>query len=95
MILPLVGITMLTLLVGFAFIADSQFFRNIFTRTIDPIKLLTLGKRTCENFSLKQSIVSIIVGYISLAMVLDGNMIRLIQYLSAWVDVLIDLLRQL
>lgn len=94
-IAPYLMIVLLTVLLGLAVMAESRLFRDICSKTIDPVKILTLGRRTVENINVRNSIASIIAGYVVSAFLLDGNMFRLIEYLATWVGVLMELVKSM
>lgn len=93
-ILPLLGIILLTLVFGFVCMADNKLVQTIFKRSIDPIKVLTLGKLNVDLVDKKRAFLGLIIGYCMFAMVLDGNIIRIIIWFSEMFDSFATLIRQ-
>lgn len=94
-VLPIVGIIGLTLIFGFAYIARNKLFVKIFSKTIDPVKFLTAGQLTIEQINLKKSLIGLIVGYIAFGLLLDGNIIKVVVWLSEAFEGITQLIRQL
>lgn len=80
-ILPMIGIIAVTLLVLFCFLAPIKFIQVIVHRTIDPVKLLTIGRYNIDTLSFKNSFVSLMIAYILFALLLNGNVLRIIAYM--------------
>lgn len=94
-VFPIIGIIGLTLLLGFAFIGQNKIFVKIFQRTVDPVKFLTAGAKTIDQLDVRQAFIGLIMGYIGFGLLLDGNIIKIIMYLSEVFEVFTQLLRQL
>ncbi len=94
-VLPYVGIILLTILFGLACMSSNRMVQNFFARTIDPVKLLTIGKMDVTMLDRKKAFIGMIIGYIAFAMLLDGNFLRVIIWLSSGFSAVAKLLRQL
>lgn len=62
-------------------------------KLIDPIKILTVGKRNIETFKFKDAFVSLMLGYTIFALILNGNLLRIIQWLLNSYSQLLDLIK--
>jgi len=94
-ILPYIILILLTILIGCAFMADSKAFRTLCAKTIDPVWILCLGRKTIETIRLEDCILSSILGCTSAALIMNGNLFRIIQWAAAWFSVFMKLLRQI
>lgn len=83
-VFPIIGIILITILVGLAFMVDIKVVRVICEKTIDPIKILTLGGRDMNSFSWKNILLPCIILYAAFALLLNGNLIRIIEWVSEW-----------
>lgn len=89
-ILPIIGIILMTILVGLSFIADNKVFQAIAEKSIDPVRFLTFGARDMYRWHWKTVLFPCILLYISFALFLNGNLIRLIQWFSKWYDIVLQ-----
>ena len=92
-IVPLVGIVVLTILLGLAVIGDSSMARYIVAHTIDPVYLLTFGKRRFDEFDITNAAVSYILAYLAFALLADGNFLKLTIWLIEQYDSIMKLIR--
>ena len=88
-VLPIIGIILMTILVGLSFIGDNKVVQHITEKTFDPVKLLTFGGRDIYHWHWKKVLVPCILLYISFALFLNGNVIRIIMFLAEWYDAII------
>jgi len=79
-VFPMVGVVLLTVLIGLVLAADFKGVRLFAEKVFDPVKLLTFGKRTMESFRLGDCLFSMLVGYTLFALLYDGNLIRILQW---------------
>lgn len=94
-ILPYVGIILLTILLGLSFISNIKIVQQLFAKTIDPVKVLTFGKIKFEELRSPKMFLGLIIGYCMFALVMDGNLIRIIIWASEAFSTLAQMLRQL
>ena len=85
-VLPIIGIILMTILVGLSFLADNKVVQYIVDKTIDPIRILTFGNRDIYHWHWKKVLFPCILLYISFALFLNGNIIRVIMFLAKWYD---------
>lgn len=85
-VLPLIGIGAVTILFGLSFLSDNQLVHAVCAKTIDPVRVLTLGRYTIQQWNFKDSFVSLMLLYIVFALALDGNLLRIISWLLEWYD---------
>lgn len=83
-ICPMIGWILVTVLVGLSFATSNQVVQMLCDKFFDPIKMLTLGNRDVHNLTWKNSLMPCLCCYIALALIMNGNIIKL----TAW---LIDL----
>lgn len=86
-VLPIIGIILMTILVGLSFISDNKTVHYIVEHTFDPIRLLTWGGRSIYNWHWRKVLVPCVLLYIAFALFLNGNIIRVIMFLAKWYDV--------
>ncbi len=80
-VLPFVGICLMTILVGFAVMSDVKIVRIICEKVIDPVKILTVGRKDINTWTWSpKTVIPLIVLYLSFGLVLNGNIIRLTQW---------------
>lgn len=85
-ILPIIGIILMTILVGLSFLGDNKVVQYIVSKTFDPIRILTWGNKNIHTWKWNKVLFPCILLYISFALFLRGNIIRIIMYLANWYD---------
>ena len=95
MIVPLVGILLVTVLVFLAIMCQYKFVKIICAKTVDPIKLLTFGIKDCETFSFQSSWIALFSLYLVFGMILDGNLLRLIIWVMEFYSALVEYIQYL
>lgn len=83
-VLPLIGIIVMTILIGLSFIGDIKVVQMLFDKTIDPIRILTLGAHNVHTWYWRNVLVPCILLYLAFALFLNGNVIRLIMWGAEW-----------
>lgn len=81
-IIPMVGIIFMTILIGLAFLGQNRVVKDICEKTIDPVRLLTFGHQSIETWEFKRVIFPCVLLYILFALFLNGNVIRLIGWVT-------------
>ena len=89
-VLPMIGIILMTILVGLSFLSDNKVVQAIVEKTVDPIRILTFGGRDIYHWHWKKVLVPCILLYISFALFLNGNLIRVIMFLAKWYDIVLQ-----
>lgn len=72
----------LTIIVGLSLMSDNKIIQKIVAKTIDPVKILTFGRRSFDQLTKKNSIVILMFGYAVFILIADGNILRVIVMLS-------------
>lgn len=92
-VFPIIGIIVMTILVGLSFLCDNKTVQIICAKTIDPVSLLTGGHHTLETWRWNRVLVPCMMLYIVFALWLNGNLIRLLMYaaeyystVTAWLE---------
>lgn len=83
-VLPLIGIIIMTVLIGLSFIGDIKIVQMLFDKTIDPIRILTFGARDVHTWHWRNVLVPCLLLYLAFALFLNGNVIRLIMWGAEW-----------
>lgn len=94
-ILPIIGIIIMTGLVGLSFVSDMRFVQRICEKTIDPVRILTFKHRDITNWNWRKVLIPCTLLYISFALFLNGNIIRIIQWVAEVYGVLSRMARSL
>lgn len=81
-VLPIVGIILMTILVGLSFLGENKVVKAICEKTIDPVKILTFGRQTIETWKWQTVLLPCILMYILFAVFLNGNIIRIIMWFA-------------
>lgn len=81
-IIPMIMIIALTIIVGLSLMSDNKIIQKIVAKTIDPVKILTFGRRSFDQLTKKNSIVILMLGYAVFILIADGNILRVIVMLS-------------
>ncbi len=89
-VLPWIGIILMTILIGLAFVCDIKFVRILFEKTFDPVRLLTFGIRSMETWNWRKVLVPCILLYLAFALFLNGNLIRIVMWGAEWYGVISD-----
>lgn len=82
--LPLIGIILMTVLIGLSFIGDIKVVQILFDKTIDPIRILTFGARDIHTWHWRNVLVPCLLLYLAFALFLNGNVIRIIMWGAEW-----------
>lgn len=94
-ILPMLMIISITIMMGLSFMSDNKIVQKIIAKTFDPIKFLTFGHKSFSEMSRKRSLISLMVGYLAAVLIADGNVLKVIMFLSRFVDAAANALRNL
>lgn len=94
-VLPLIGIIVMTILIGLSFIGSIKIVQILFDKTIDPIRILTLGLRDVHTWYWRDVLKPCILLYLAFALFLNGNVIRLIMWGAEWFGTIMKWFRRL
>lgn len=83
-VMPLIGIILMTILVGLSFISEVRFIQMFCDKFFDPIRLLTFGNRDIHTWNWRKVLVPCILLYTSFALFMNGNIIRLVMWIGKW-----------
>lgn len=86
-VLPMIGIILMTILVGLSFVNNIRMVQLVCEKTIDPVKLLTFGTRDIYHWNYKTVLFPCILLYCVFALFLNGNIIRLLSWAAKWYGV--------
>lgn len=89
-VMPIIGIILMTILVGLSFLCDNKVLAAIFEKTIDPVRILTLGARDLLHWRWKEVLFPCCLLYIVFALFLNGNIIRVIMFIAEWYGVITE-----
>ena len=89
-VMPIIGIILMTILIGFSFIGDIKLVQTLCDKFIDPVRILTFGGRSIHNWSWKRVLVPCVILYIAFALFLNGNLIRIIMWGAKWYGVIMQ-----
>lgn len=92
-VIPGVMLMVMTILIGLAFITDSRLFKMFCERFFDPVKLLTLGYSDVNTWHWRTVLIPCLLLWCSFALVLNGNIFRLVQWAVQWFLVMRDLIK--
>lgn len=79
-VIPMIGIILMTILIGLAFLGQNRIVKNICEKTIDPIRILTFGHKNIDTWEFRKVIFPCVLMYILFALFLNGNVIRLVGW---------------
>jgi hypothetical protein len=82
-VLPIIGVILMTILVGLAFLGDNKLVKEICEKTVDPVKILTFGRQTIETWKWQKVLLPCILLYVLFALFLNGNIIRIIMWFAS------------
>lgn len=80
-IVPWLGIIGVILLLGISLVSENSLVQKLFEKTFDPVRILTFGRRSVYEITLYNTFFSCLIAFIGFALALDGNLLRLIQWL--------------
>ena len=80
-IFPIIAIIWMTLLVGLSFITDSALWQKFSKQFFDPIKILTFGARTSENWYWRRVLLPCVITTCLIALFCNANILRIIIWL--------------
>lgn len=93
-VLPIVGIILMTILVGLAFLAENQIVQMFCDKVIDPVKIMTFGRRDIHRWNWRKVLLPCIIMYCVFALFLNGNLIMIVQSLAEWYGVISEWIGQ-
>ena len=93
-VLPIIGIILMTILVGLAFLAENQLVQMFCDKVIDPVKIMTFGRRDIHRWNWRKVLLPCIIMYCVFALFLNGNLIMIVQSLAEWYGVILEWIRQ-
>jgi len=79
-ILPLFFGLLLVVLTGCAMAGDSKIVQLFADKVIDPVKVLTFGKRQLQEFKIVESWWVLVLGYIAFGLAYQGNLLRIVEW---------------
>jgi hypothetical protein len=83
-VMPIIGIILMTILIGLSFVGEIKIVQILCTKFIDPVRILTFGNRDITNWNWRKVLVPCILLYIAFALFLNGNIIRIIMWGAEW-----------
>ena len=92
-IIPGFMLIVMTILVGLSFITDAQIFQIFCEKVFDPIKILTLGFADVNTWHWRTVLLPCCLLWCSFALVLNGNIFRLVQWAVEWFLVVRELVK--
>lgn len=93
-VLPIIGIILMTILVGLAFLAENQMVQMFCDKIIDPVRILTFGQRDIHTWNWRKVMIPCIIMYCVFALSLNGNLIMIVQSLAEWYGVVSEWIGQ-
>ena len=94
-IFPLIAAILLTILVGMSMMADNKVIQWVCEKTIDPVYIITFGKKHLGELDWKRSTFGLIIGYFVFTLMYNGNLIRLVQFITKAYGALVQMLGQM
>jgi hypothetical protein len=83
-VLPMIGIILMTILIGLSFVGDIKIVQILCDKFIDPVRVLTFGGRNIANWNWRKVLLPCILLYLAFALFLNGNLIRIIMWGAEW-----------
>jgi hypothetical protein len=83
-VMPMIGIILMTILIGLSFVGDIKFVQILCNKFVDPVRILTFGNRDITNWNWRRVLVPCILLYIAFALFLNGNIIRIVMWGAEW-----------
>ena len=94
-ILPIIGFILMVVLAGISIFSENRLVQTLCDRFIDPVKLLTWGRRDIHNWHMRTVLTPLICLAISFAVFLNGNLIRIIAWIASSYNRIVNLLERL
>lgn len=94
-IIPMIMIIALTIIVGLSLMSDNKIVQKIVAKTFDPVKLLTMGRKSFDQLSKRNSLIMLMIGYFAFILIADGNILRVIVLVSKCVDAIAQGMRNM
>lgn len=82
--LPLFGIILMTILAGLALICDIKVVQVFCDKVIDPIYILTVGRRNVHTWRFKTVWWKLTIAYLIFVIMYNGNIIRILEWAFEW-----------
>lgn len=87
-IMPMLMIIALTIIVGLSLMSDNKIVQKIVAKTFDPVKILTMGRKSFDQLNKRNSMIMLMIGYFAFILIADGNILRIIVLISKFIDVI-------
>ncbi len=81
-IIPIIGIILMTILIGLAFFGRNKVVQTLAEKVIDPVRILTFGARDITNWHFKKVLLPCLLLYITFALFYNGNLIKVVMWLG-------------
>lgn len=81
-IIPIIGIILMTILIGLSFIGQNKVVQTLAEKVIDPVRILTFGARDITNWHFKKVLLPCLLLYITFALFYNGNLIKIVMWLG-------------
>lgn len=92
-VLPIIGIILMTVLIGLSFIGEIKIVQIISEKVVDPVRILTFGGRNINTWNWRTVLLPCILLYIAFALFLNGNIIRIVMWGAEWYGTLMQWLK--
>lgn len=79
---PIIGWILSTVLFGLSFLGGNQVVVRICNKFFDPVRVLTLGYKNMETIRWQDTWVAVFLTYIAEALILNGNIIKLLSWVN-------------
>lgn len=93
--MPILGIILTTVLAALIVMSDIRLVQILADKFFDPVKLLTGGRKdihNCRDNGIVYALVPCLVLWCAFALILNGNLIRIVQWCITWYAMIKDYL---
>ena len=92
---PMIGVILMTILIGLSFIGDIKFVQLLFDKAIDPVRILTFGIKDIHTWRWQKVLLPCTLLFIVFAIFLNGNIIKIIMWGAKFYGVIMKFFKQL
>lgn len=92
-VLPILMMCAVTILLGLSFISQTRIVVLFSEKVIDLVHILTFGRATMKEWTFRRGFWFMLIAYIAIALLFNGNFISICAWMVSWYQELVDFIK--
>lgn len=92
-VVPLVMMCAVSILLGLSFMSQNRLALWFSKNVVDLVHVLTLGRATQKEWTFRRGFWFMLIAYIVIALLFNGNFLLIVQWMVSWYQELVDFMR--